>query len=121
MSADDENRIDIAERGGWTVVKPREASLMDQSRIDAVQAKIVELVAAGHAQLVLNFSAVEYISSSLVGTLLTARQVTQAAGGNVVLAGLNDRLTQVLKIVRLDTMFTIEPDARTALKKLGAI
>ena len=43
------------------------------------------------------------------------RQSVVREHGRLVLAGLNRRLNELLKITRLDKMFTVEPDVQSAL------
>ncbi len=87
----------------------------------AVTGRIKTLVDAGNANIVLDLREVETINSSMIDALLAARQATGLEGGKTIFCGLNDKLAQLLKMVKLDKMFTIEPDARTALKNVAAV
>ena len=111
----------IARRGDWVVVRPEEASLMDPEIIETLGDKLASLLAGGEKNIVLDFKVVQYISSAMIGTLVGTRQSVTAAGGAFILAGLNDRLLLLLKITRLDKMFAVHADARTALKSVGAV
>ena len=51
----------------------------------------------------------------MIGVLVGARQAVARAGGKLILAALNPRLIELLKITRLEKMFVVEPDVATAL------
>ena len=120
-TADDKLPMKISRRGAWVVVRPEEASLMDGGVIELLGNKLDALAAGGEAKIVLDFKRVQYISSAMIGVLVSGRQSAVAAGGQLLLAGLNDRLLQLLKLTRLDKMFVVHPDARSALKSVGAV
>ena len=117
---DEKLPMSVARRGDWVVLRPKEAGLMDPVVIDLLGDRLKALVAGGEANLILDFKHVQYISSSMIGTLVAARTAALGAGGKMALAGLNDRLAQLLKITRLDKMFDVYPDARAALEAVGA-
>jgi anti-sigma B factor antagonist len=116
-----EDKIALEHVGEWTVVRPMEPSLMDTKPIEALTSRVESLVAGGEANLVLDLREVKYISSSMIGALLAARKAANARGGQVILAGLSDALRQLLTLVKLDKLFKIEPDVRTALVNVGAL
>ena len=111
---------DVYERDGWTVLHLKEASLMDPSVIEALGTHVEQLLAQGCKRLMIDFQMVQYISSSMVGVLVGARQSVDKAGGKLVLCGLHPRLHELLKLTRLEKMFTVEPDVATALEHLGS-
>ncbi len=110
----------VAERNGWTVLRLQEPSLMDVAVIEALHQRIRDLIGDGKTQLVLDFKKVQYISSSMVGVLVAAQQEVQTANGKLILSTLNERLVELLKLTRLESMFTVAPSARDALKSVGA-
>ena len=114
--ADDLLPVRLADRGEWTVVRIEEPSMMDVKVIEALHARVAALLGGGRLRLVIDFEEVLYISSSMVGVLVAARQDVAKAHGELVLCGLNGRLLELLKLTRLLPMFTIEPDARAALE-----
>ncbi len=111
----------VSQRGAWTAMRIQEYSLMDATVIESLGDHINALLTQGYPRLVLDFKKVEYISSSMVGVLVGSRQSAEQAGGQLILAGLNDRLLELLRLTRLDRMFRIEPDLRTAMKSVGAV
>jgi anti-sigma B factor antagonist len=114
-SADEKLPVRLEQRGGWTVLHLLEASLMSPAVIDALGAHVERLLGEGKKDLVLDFAQVQYISSSMIGVLVGARQSVSKTGGRLVLAGLNPRLRELLKITRMEKMFTQAPDVETAV------
>lgn len=108
----------IQERDGWTIIRPGEASLMRPDVVEALGDRVESLVGRGRKRIILDFSAVRYISSSMIGVLVGARQSADAAGGQLILCSLHDRLQELLKITRLHRMFTVEPSLDHALKRV---
>ena len=106
---------------GWIVLRPLEASLMNLDVIESLGQQVESAVAGAtqgaSGRIVLDFSHVRYISSSMVGVLVGARQQVDAAGGRLVLCGLNDRLRELLRITRLHRMFTVVPTLHDAVDR----
>lgn len=73
------------------------------------------LAAAKPAMLVVDFSDVATISSIVVGALLKARHVQQAAGREMCLARLSRRVMSVFQLLNLDdTLFKIVDNYETS-------
>jgi anti-sigma B factor antagonist len=73
--------------------------------------------------LILDFSDVPYLDSSALGALVGAYVSRQKAGKRVILAGLSDRVSKMLKITSLESLFLTFPtleDAIGELTKAGA-
>jgi len=73
--------------------------------------------------MVLNFCDVDFIDSSGLGLLVRVLTRCRAAGGDLKLCALPDRISEVLKITRLQTLFQIhasEADAVHAFYEPGA-
>jgi anti-sigma B factor antagonist len=66
------------------------------------------------AKLVLDMSAIPYMDSSGVATLVEAMQQQRQAGGKLVLCCMQERVRSVFEISRLDMVFTIVADAEAA-------
>jgi anti-sigma B factor antagonist len=61
----------------------------------------------GRATVVVDLSRTEYVDSAGLGTLVLLNKEARAAGGCLVLAGLSDHVRDLLRLVRLDEVFTI--------------
>lgn len=101
----------------------RTTSLMDPLQLERIAGAIYPLVDTQDKRLVvLDFSAVRYLSSQAIGILLTLkRKLDTAKHSKLVLCGVNDTLMQLLKITRLDRVLTIKPTQREAVKVSTAL
>ena len=78
--------------------------------------ELTALVRAGHHRLVLNFAAVERMSSQIVGAVAAAhRRCAAADGGQLRLCGLRPELAEVFALTGLAGPVAIFPDERAAL------
>lgn len=69
-------------------------------------------------QLVLDLSGVSYIDSSGLGTLVGVYSSARAAGADIKLAGLNQRLRDLLQITKLVTVFEVYDTVQQAVAAL---
>jgi anti-sigma B factor antagonist len=70
-------------------------------------------------QVVLNLSGVTYIDSGGLGTLVGVYSSARAAGADIKLTGLGQRLRDVLQITKLATVFQVFESEQEALAALG--
>jgi anti-sigma B factor antagonist len=85
----------------------------------SVRDVVSELLSKGRKQILLNLAAVSYIDSmglgSLVGALVTARK----QGGELKLLNVSDKVTDVMQITKLYTVFDIVKDEETGIESFG--
>ena len=79
-----------------------------------VRAALLEWVARKHA-VVVDMSAVSYIDSSGVASLVEAFQAARKSKSRFVLARVSDAALRVLELARLDKVFTIIGDVEDAV------
>ncbi len=99
-----------------------------QGRLDAVTVPAFETVledhlSAGRVRLVIDLSAVNYISSSGLRALISVRRQAQARDGDAVLCGLNPRVREVFEMIGFDKLFRVfdqADEAAAALAKTAA-
>lgn len=75
---------------------------------------IKRLVAEGKNQIIVDLAKVSHIDSSGLGELVGGYTTLKAAGGALKLVNVNDRVTSLMTITKLYTVFDIfdnEPDA----------
>ncbi len=95
-----------------------------QGRLDAVTVPALETalndcLSQGRVYLVVDLSAVNYISSSGLRVLLTARRKAQEAGGDVVLCGMSARVREVFEMIGFDKLFRVFERADEAAADLA--
>lgn len=73
----------------------------------------------GGKALIVDLAAVPYMDSMGIGALVQANASCQRMGRNLVLAGLNQRVTKVLKITGVEPIFQIFPAVADAEAALG--
>src|SRR5499427_6008555 len=72
-------------------------------------------VLASTRQVVLNLSGVSYIDSGGLGTLVGVYSSARAAGADIKLTGLGQRLRDVVQITKLVTVFEVYDAEREAI------
>jgi anti-sigma B factor antagonist len=78
---------------------------------------VIHVTAANGAKLfILNLTRVEFIDSYGVGELARSYSVVRQAGGTIKLAALSPKVSEILAISRLNTIFDIFPDENAALQ-----
>lgn len=69
--------------------------------------RLVEVSDALPPRVVVDLSAVSYVDSSGVGTLVQVKRRIDRKGGRIILSGLQPRVRSVFEITKLDKFFTI--------------
>ena len=75
-----------------------------------------KLLAVGKKKIVLNLADVDYIDSSGVGELVSSFTAVRNAGGELKLLSLTKKVSDVLQVTKLYTVFDIKEDEFTAVK-----
>jgi len=88
---------------------------IDSATAGEFESILVDLAERGRNNIVLDMSAVEFISSAGLRVLVTIRKAVQSAGGDLVLAEPSDRVTDTLEIAGLDVLFSTYPDRESAI------
>jgi anti-sigma B factor antagonist len=78
-----------------------------------------ELADKGNKRIILNLSEVNYIDSSGLGELVKTHTTFHNRGGNLKLAKLNKRVSDLLSMTRLSAVFDIHGDEASALQSLA--
>jgi len=79
---------------------------------------VTDLLDQGCRDIVVSFLGVRFLASNGVGIMIAMKTLVDAAGGRMVLCNLNERNLAVVYIMRLQEIFTIESNIRTALTHL---
>ncbi|MDP6478572.1 MAG: STAS domain-containing protein [Phycisphaerales bacterium] len=105
----------VAVEQGHVVVRLRERQILDEMLIRAIGEELDVVVAdAASPRIVLDFSQVEHLSSSALGMLITLNSRLQDRSGSLCLAHVNETISEVFRITRLDRVLHIEPDLASA-------
>jgi len=80
-----------------------------------VKEKLLELQAAGRVKIVVDLSAVDFVDSTGLATLVAGLKHCRKAGGDLMLAGLRPRVKVIFELTRLDRAFQIYENEAEAL------
>lgn len=80
-----------------------------------LKTKVMESMDAGETKVVVDFTNTGYIDSSGLGVLVSLAKKIREAGGDLVLAGLNEDLRTLFELTKLDTLFAIKESAEEAI------
>ncbi len=84
--------------------------------LSALRDTVRALIAADKKKIVLNLAQVDYIDSSGVGELVSSFTTVRNAGGELKLLNLTKKVSDVLQVTKLYTVFDIKDDEFTAVK-----
>lgn len=96
----------------WVVIP---AGRLDATLASALDDLLQTLIQQERIRLIVAFESVTYLASSGLKALIAARRKAQAAGGDIVLAGLSPRVREVLEITGLVRLFRIYPSPKDAV------
>lgn len=68
---------------------------------------------------ILDLSGVPYMDSAGLGVLVNSHVSHQQRGQRLILVGVNDRIQELLKLTKVDTVLEVVPDLEAAYRALG--
>jgi anti-sigma B factor antagonist len=98
----------------YTIFTLKEKNLTSHNSTD-LKSEIAILAAEGNTSILLNFSEVEFMDSSGLSALLNAERAAKENGGFLVIYGLNQNNTNLLRIAKLDKVLSIAHSEKEAL------
>jgi anti-sigma B factor antagonist len=105
---------------GTVAVIRLDGRLVLSPALQQLKPRVEKIISANRTTGILfDFSAVPDVDSAGVGELLTIHTSATRRGLSVALAGLNRRVQEILDITRLDGIFNIYPDEKSALENLA--
>ena len=98
--------------------------LVPVGRLDSANARsfetvVMERIAGGEQRLVIDFSQLNFISSSGMRVLLIAAKKLQASHGSIVLCAMKDHIHEVFRISGFDRIIPIKDSREAALDASG--
>ena len=94
------------------------AGEIDLEQSPAVRSLLLGAVARGK-DLLVDLSAVTYIDSSGIASLIEALQAAKEGGRELCLFAVSSRVMRVFELARLDKVFPIRGDLAAALRGVG--
>jgi anti-sigma B factor antagonist len=108
----------LREYGERAVVAFQTSSLMNAADMERLRADLIRLVdQEKRTHLILDFRRVQFVTSQMIGILLTLNKKLAAIPGAtpLVLCGVGPQVLELLKISRLDRILTIKDSRKEAL------
>ena len=91
---------------------------LDRFSAPSLRARVRDLLATGTSQLVIDLNEVEFLDSSGLGAMLSARKLTTEAGGGLRIARPNSELQLMLEMTALSRLLHPFPTLADALADL---
>jgi len=80
---------------------------------------ILKRIESGTTSMLLDFTAVPYVDSSGISALLALLQAARKAGGDIRLAGINERITSVFRQIGLHHVFRKFPTREEGIRSFA--
>lgn len=111
-----QGRLAVAAKNGVHVVQFLDRKILDESNIIEIANQLFDLVDKNKGiKLLLNFSNVQYLSSTVLGKLITLNTRVSEDRGKLVLCCIRPQILEVFKITKLTKLFDIVEDEATGL------
>ncbi len=96
-----------------TVLRP--VGRLDSASSPEFEIQVLETLQSGAQRVVLDMSALEYVSSAGLRVILLAGKRLKSAGGRLALAGLRENVRDVFEMSGFLTLFPVLPTVGDAL------
>ena len=116
----DERIVDVNNIGDVFVVSLNQAAIGGAEGIERIRKSLRYIVQEEQPRkLVIDFSAVCFFSSQMLGLLVDLWRRMKNAGGALLISGINPQLTRVFRITHLDNLFEFYEDTDAAVAALN--
>ncbi len=104
----DSSQVNVSADGAVTVATLTQPKMLDELHIGRIGRELEALAtAADKPKLVLDFAAVEHMSSSALGMLITLHKRIREKDGQLCLCNIRPSIYEVFVITRLNEIFAI--------------
>jgi anti-anti-sigma factor len=112
--------VEVRQISQVTVVGFTCDDLQDDETIREVGEHLYRLVGGvGRPRILVTFSGVRYLSSSMLAKTARVHRKAEAAGGRLALCAMAPEVYRLFQVARLDRMLNIYRDEREALRSFG--
>lgn len=109
-------RLDVRKEGGITVVRFRDRKIIEDQQVQEIGQELFELVEKlGVDRILLSFSGVDYVASTVMGKCITLDRKVAACGGVLKLSNIRPEVYEIFAITKLNRLFDIRDDEADAL------
>jgi anti-sigma B factor antagonist len=109
-------RIKISESSGVSIVTFADSKIINEEEIQELGQELYALVERdGHKKIILNFAAVEFLSSAALGKLIGFEKRAKQNSAELILTNIRPEIYEVFAITKLTKLFDIKDDEADAL------
>ncbi len=90
---------------------------LDIETAPELRSRLVEIIAEGEIELVLDFTSVTFLDSTALGVLISARRRVHTLGGFIDVVTDKAHLVKIFHITGLDKVFSLYPTVAQALAR----
>ncbi len=112
----DEVVLEVAEGPTHTVISA--SGYLDVSTAPRLREKLLEVVEAGPAHVIVDLGPIDFIDSSALGVILHGWKVLQAQGSTLAVVSPQERITKLFEITALNLSINLYPSIEEALADL---
>ncbi len=109
-------KIEVRTETGVTIIKP--SGNMDFNALNDFSSTLKRSIEEGAIKVLLDFSDLEYLSSSGIRALMEAMRLLEPKGGTLAFCGLSEQLVELFDVVQLTKVFSIYKSEFEALDAL---
>ena len=111
-----ESRIRVTRQDGIDCVQFLDRNILDEPMIQTIGEELGRLIAeAPHPKVLIDFEAVEHLSSAALGMLINVSNKSKDQGGQLRLSSIDPLIYEVFTITKLDKLFQIHKTASEAI------
>lgn len=93
--------------------------LIDRNQASPLLAEIDESISKGESKILLNLQELKYINSSGLNVLINILTKARKVGGEVAICCVNKKITELLVITKLDSIFNVKENEEKAIEILN--
>jgi len=107
----------VSQIGEVGVVHFLTSQVLDEMNVQQLGKELDDLISKEHMiKMVINFSKIKFLSSAVLGKLISLNKKILAEKGRLAFCGINSDIMQVFKITRLDKLIPIFEDEDEAVR-----
>jgi anti-anti-sigma factor len=92
---------------------------LDVDEFDKLNESMLREFTATDGRWILDLTKVEYVGSAVLGMMVNIRQHVKSSGGQLVLCGMSQKLTEIFRACCMERLFSIARTRQEAVKKLA--
>jgi anti-sigma B factor antagonist len=101
------------------VVISLNGNLVEEPNTNEFNSIVREQISCNKKNIIVDLGEIEFTNSTGLSVLFRGYKAVEEAGGKFMLVNLSTKLTHLLSITKLNTLFVIEKNVETAIKKLS--